>query len=254
MLSRHLVKYVLTAALRDRLIMVLFLMTVVGVALGVFLGSSAVIESDRFALVFSASGLRFAGAAGIILFVVFYVRRSFETRDVDFLLSRPLSRMSFIVSHAAAFSLIALMVAGLVTIVVFTISFHTQAGIGIWGVSLAAEFVIMANAALFFAMVLPSATAGAMASFGLYILARLMGEMLGIVNTGAYLPMYRLLALVMKFISLLVPRLDLMAQTSWLVYGSAGSGIGIGFILLQGVIYSALLAAAAAIDLSRRQF
>jgi hypothetical protein len=275
MLSWLLVKYVLTAALRDRLVLVLFIMVLVGAALSVFLGSSAVTESDRFALVFAAAGLRFAGVAGLVLFIVSYIRRAFESRDVDFLLSRPLSRVAFLCSHAAAFSLLALFVAVLVTISVFAIAPHhvaaatgawninpgaaadpqyAQRGIGLWGLSLAAEFIIMANAALFFAMVLPGATAGSMASFGLYVLARLMGELLGIVNTGAYSSGYHLLAAIMNVISLIVPRLDLMAQSSWLVYGAGGSAIGLGFIIAQCVIYSALLVLAAIIDLVRRQF
>ena len=272
MLSWPLVKYVLTAALRDRLILVLSIMVLVGAALSVFLGSSAVTESDRFALVFAAAGLRFAGVAGLVLFVVSYIRRAFESRDVDFLLSRPLSRVTFLCSHAAAFSLLAFFVAVLVTVSVFAVAPHhaaaatgswegpaaslenAQGGIGLWGLSLAAEFIIMANTALFFAMVLPGATAGSMASFGLYVLARLMGELLGIVNTGSYTAGYHLLAAVMKIISLIVPRLDLMAQSSWLVYGAAGSAIGAGFILSQCVIYSALLVLAAIIDLVRRQF
>ncbi len=255
MLSWTLVKYVMTAALRDRLMLVLALMVIVGGALSVFLGSSAVIEPDRFALVFAATGLRFAGAVGIILFIVFHIRRAFDSRDVEFLLSRPLSRTAFICSHALAFSLLALIVSGVVVVSIFAVSPHTAAsGVILWAASLAAEFVIMANAALFFAMVLPSATAGALASIGLYVLARLMGELLGIVYTGSYSYGYRYLALSMKIVSLIIPRLDLMGQSSWLVYGTHSSAVGIGYILAQGIVYSLLLASAALIDLVRRQF
>lgn len=255
MMSWPLVKYVLTAALRDRLMLVLSLMVLVGGALSVFLGSSAVIEQDRFALVFAAAGLRFASVVGLVLFVVFYVRRSFESRDIDFLLSRPISRSAFILSHSIAFSLLALIVGAAIGVSMLAVSLHyAVGGIGLWVLSLAAELVIMANAALFFAMVLPSATAGAMASIGLYILGRLMGELLGIVYTGAYFHGYRFLAMAMKLVSLIVPRLDLMAQSSWLIYGTSDSAIGVGFILAQGLVYSLLLTTAALIDLVRRQF
>jgi hypothetical protein len=255
MVSLPLVKYVLTAALRDRLMLVLALMVVVGGALSVFLGSSAVIEEDSFALVFAATGLRFAGTIGLILFIVFYIRRAFESRDIEFLLSRPVGRSAFIVSHAAAFSILALIVGAIVGISIIAVSpHHASGGLCLWTLSLEAEFVIMANAALFFAMVLPSATAGAMASVGLYVLGRLMGELLGIVYTGAYGQGYRFLAVAMKIISIIAPRLDLMAQSSWLIYGTADSTVGVGFILGQGIAYSTLLASAALIDLTRRQF
>lgn len=255
MLSWPLIKYVMTAARRDRLMMVLLLMVLVGGALSIFMGSSAINEQDRFALVFAATGLRFAGAASLILFIVFYIRRAFETRDIEFLLSRPVSRTAFICSHAAAFSILALIIGGVVALSMFGISpRHNAGGVVLWALSLEAEFVIMANAALFFAMVLPSATAGAMASIGLYVLGRLMGEILGIIYSGAYTHGYRFFALAMKPISMIVPRLDLMAQSSWLIYGTADSSIGPGYVLAQAVVYSLLLALAALIDLVRRQF
>lgn len=256
MVSWPLTKYVLTAALRDRLLLVFTLVVIVGGALSVFLGSSAVVEADKFALVFAAGGLRFAGAASLILFIVFYIRRAFESRDIEFLLSRPLSRTSFICSHALAFSTLALMVGAVVSLSMLAMSPHHHAteGMLLWALSMEAEFIIMANAALFFAMVLPSATAGAMASIGLYVLGRLMGEILGIIYTGAYSHGYRIFVLAMKPISMIVPRLDLMAQSSWLIYGLDDSSVGFGFIFAQGILYSMLLMSAALIDLKRRQF
>jgi len=104
MFSWPLVTYVLMAALRDRLIVSLIVLVAVGTSLSVFIGSSAILEKDQFALVFAAAGLRFAGVAGLVLFTVFYVRRAFDTKDIEFLLARPVSRFSFLFSHAVAFS------------------------------------------------------------------------------------------------------------------------------------------------------
>lgn len=253
--SWPLVTYVLMAALRDRLIVSLAILVIVGSSIAVFIGSSAVVEKALFAAVFTAAGLRFAGVAGLVLFVVFYLRRAFDTKDVEFLLARPLSRTGFLLSHAAAFSVLAVFMAGAVVLAV-AVLLPEGAGSGallLWGASLAAEFVIMANAALFFSMVLSSAVGGVMAAGALYVLARLMGEILGILDTAQELPFYSLLSTVMKAVSLIVPRLDLMGQTSWLLYG-AGGGIGLSFVLAQGVIYTAFLVCAALVDLTRRQF
>jgi hypothetical protein len=57
----------------------------------------------------------------------------------------------------------------------------------------------------------------------------------------------------MDFISLFMPRLDLMAQTSWLVYG-VGVSAHIPFILTQTIVYSLVLVLASLIDLHRKQF
>lgn len=248
------IKYVLAAAVRDRLIISLLVIIGLGAALSVFLGTAAYIEKYQFVLVFSAGSLRILSVLGLVLFCVFFIRRSFDNKDVDYLLSRPISRASFILSHAAAFSLIAILLA-LASSVAVCMTAPVTFGEGhvMWAISLMFELVIMANAALFFSMVLPSASTSAMVVFALYILSRIIGILLGIVSSGlAASPMMKGLAFTMKFISLIIPRLDLMAQTSWLLYGTGD--ITLIFICAQGIIFSALLVTAALVDLVRRQF
>jgi len=255
MISLPLIGYVMKAALRDKLFIALLIMIVCGTSLSIFIGSSAVVESRQFALVFAASGLRFASIIGLILFVVFYIRRAFDTREVDFLLSRPLSRPAFILSHSLAFTLLAIIVAIPVCLAVLWVAPERWSyGAFLWGASLIVEFIIMANAAFFFSMVIASAVGGAMSILGLYVLSRLMGQLLGIAAAGVSLKGGELLVNVMHVISLIVPRLDLMAQTTWLVYGAAGDHVNLAFIILQGIIYTSLLVTAALVDLVRRQF
>ena len=43
-----LTKYILTAAMKDRLFLLFLLLAVLGVSLSIFLGSSAVTEKDQF--------------------------------------------------------------------------------------------------------------------------------------------------------------------------------------------------------------
>ncbi len=253
MLSWPLVKYVLTAAVRDRLILSFFLLMVVGASMAIFLGSAAVTESDQFAIVFAASGLRFAGVVGLVLFVVFYLRRAFDSKDVEILLTRPVSRISFLLSHSAAFAILAAIVAGFVFLTVTAIAPQSVgAGHILWAFSLLVEYIIVVNVALFFAMVLPNAATGSLAVFAFYMLARIIGQILGIISAGVSMSGSGILGNVMHIISLIIPRLDLLTQTTWLVYGP--DQIGYGFILLQGVAYSALVIMAALVDLVKRQF
>ena len=125
--------------------------------------------------------------------------------------------------------------------------------LALWFVSLTAEYVMMANAALFFAMVLPGVASGTMATLGLYVLARLMGQLLGIAASDLSFPGAALLSILLNVISVVIPRLDLMAQSSWLVYGLDPT-VGFGFVLLQAAVFSFLVVCAAAVDLVRRQF
>jgi hypothetical protein len=253
--SRSLVYYVLMAAVRDRLILSLILFMAVGTCLAVFLGSSAVIEADQFALVFAASGLRLAGIAGLVLFAVFYTRRAFDTKDIDYLLSRPINRAGFILSHMAAFSLLAGGVALFAVVAAALLAGHSIiiSGFTVWAISLIVEFVIIINTALFFSMVLSSAAGASLAVIGLYVLSRMIGQIFGIIDAATAGKGAEFMGHVMQIVSLIVPRLDLMAQTTWLVYGP-GPHDSLVLILLQGIVYTALLAAASIFDLRRRQF
>jgi len=272
MISRHLIKYVLVAAMRDKLMMTLMLMTLLGAAIAVFMGSATVTEENSFSIVFGAGGLRILGVIGLVLFCTFYVRRSFENKEVEFLLSRPISRISFLLSHAAAFAILALFVASLMTFVVFVIGHSNLTGLLVWGMSISSEYIIMTVASLFFSMVLTSAAGSALATLGFYALCRMMGTVLGIVATSPQ-AMVAIMGSFMKIISIIIPRFDLMGQTSWLVYGVKGSAgitflsntsdyvvgfvqnVGLsGFILIQSILFVGLLLAAAAYDFYRREF
>lgn len=273
MISRPLVKFVLTAALRDKLVMTLVLMILVGAGVSVFLGSSGVTEQESFALVFGAGGLRFLGVIGLVLFVCFYMRRAFETKEVEFLLSRPISRMTFLFSHALAFTVLALVVTAVVTLAVSFLGKPNLGGLTTWGISIGVENILMTVSALFFSMVLSSAAGAALATLGFYVLCRLIGMLIGIAAQPPENIMIALLNNLMDVISVVIPRLDLMGQTSWLVYGVEGAGgialtdkagaytqglldlLGVhGFMLVQGGVFMALLLAAAAFDFARREF
>ncbi|AEP09851.1 hypothetical protein [Micavibrio aeruginosavorus] len=255
LLSWPLIQYVLTAAVRDRIVLALLLVVAVGASLSLFLGSAALIEDQVFALVFSAGGLRFAAVAGLVLFVVFHMRRSFDSKDVDYLLSRPISRTGFLVSHAVAFSVLAVAVAAVVGgTLMAMVPAAIGAGHALWVFSLAVELIIVVNVALFFSMVLPGAAAGTLAVFGFYVLARIIGQLLGIANKAFLGDDLSILGILMNAISVVIPRLDLMAQTTWLVYGTENSSIGYGFVALQGLVFTGLVLVAGLVDLRRRQF
>lgn len=254
MVSLPLTGYVLKAAVRDKMMVSFLVLVLVGISMGAFFGSAAATEADVFAMVFTAGSLRIAGVLGLILFIVFHMRRSFDTKDVDFLLTCPISRSTFLLSHSLAFTVIASVLALLITGSLLALNPHVWgAGFLLWAFSLFIEFIIMANVALFFSMVLPSAVSGAMSVLALYLLARLMGEFLGIIDRGINLFGFDEVSIMMQMISLIAPRLDLFAQTSWLIY-APDAVAGYLFTLAQGVSYTFLLLAAALIDLDRRQF
>jgi hypothetical protein len=249
-----LAKYVVTAAFRDKLFIGYILLIAIALSLSIFLGSSAITEKDQFSMVFAASGLRIAGVITLTLFIVFYLRRSFETRDVEYMLSRPVTRFQFLFAHALAFSSLATVIFLATSLAIFALSYnYCQAGQIMWAVSFWIELIIVAMVALFFAVYLSSAVISTLIIFAFYVLARLIGDILGIIEkAGETLP-FLVLEKIMLVVSIFIPRLDIMGQTSWLIYGVDG-GVGFPFLFLQGAIFSGLIFGAAYIDLNRRQF
>tara|TARA_B100001989_G_scaffold225404_1_gene180420 strand:+ start:201 stop:965 length:765 start_codon:yes stop_codon:yes gene_type:complete len=254
-MSPSLIKYVLIAALRDRLVLALFLVLVVGTSLSVFLGSSAIIEQDIFAVVFIAGSLRIAAVLGLCLFVIFFVRKSYDSKDVEFLLSRPIGRISFVLSYSMAFNIIAIMLSLAVLALVCGMNYLRQdfGGAWVWGLSLTVESIIMVNTAFFFALYMSSASNAAMALSAFYILARMMGQILGIIESKL-VESHVALDMMMNLVSILIPRLDLMAQNNWLIYGYSSDLFAIYFIIGQCLVFYFLIINAVLLDFIRRQF
>ena len=247
-------RYAFMAALRDKVILSFLVLVGVGISLSFFMGSATTLESKQFSVVYAANGLRLSGILSLTLFVIFYIRNAFENKDIEFLLSRPISRPVFILGHSFAFMALAALCALIVILsVFFMIPQEITTGHYVWACSLLFEYLIVVNVAMFFSMVLPSATMGALAVLAFYVLSRLMGQILGILDFGITIPFIHIMDTAMQVISLTIPRLDLYAQTSWLIYGVEGN-VGFTFFVFQGVAYSALLICASMIDLVRRQF
>jgi hypothetical protein len=249
-----LILYALKAAVRDRLILSFLTLLLVASSLSIFMGSAAVVEQDRFAVVYAAGSIRALNAAGLVLFIVFFIRRSFEAREIEFVLSRPVGRSALLISYWIAFLIIAIILALVSGVCVAMISPGLfSVGHGLWVLSLIAENMIVASAALFFSMVISSAASASFAVLGFYVLARMMSQVLGIIDARTHMIQSEILPAVMQGISMLMPRLDLMVQTSWLVYGPDPS-VNVYFIAMQGAVFSLILLVAAMIDLHRRQF
>jgi len=253
-MSLSLVQYVLKAALRDKLIIAMLVLIALTCSMSIFMASSAITEQDQFLAVYASGSLRILSVLGLVIFASFFVRKSFESKDVEFLLSRPISRISFILSYAFAFCILATII-GTASGVALLVMSPTLAiyPLFLWTLSIIVEAIIMINMAFFFAMIISSAASAVLAIFAFYALSRMMGQILGIIENGTAGPVSQALEVVMNIVSAITPRLDLMGQTSWLVYG-VGADVNLLFVAIQGSIFLFLLLTAALLDLALRQF
>ena len=254
-MSASLITYVLKAAIRDRLIIAMLVLIALTASMSIFMASSAITEQDQFLAVYSSGSLRILGVLGLVIFTAFFVRRSFDAKDVEFLLSRPISRVSFILSHAAAFSILGILVglASAIALLVISPDLFGEALL-LWTASVIAEAIIVVNMAFFFAMFLSSAATAVLAVLAFYVLSRMMGQILGILESGTAGPVMDGVQIAMNMVSALTPRLDLMGQSTWLVYGIDSSPIGLTLLAIQGSVFLFVVLVAALIDLVLREF
>ncbi len=250
-------RYVLITAVRDRMIAALLMALVAGVGGAVVLASSAIAEKREFGLAFGGELIRLILVLGLITFISFHIRRMYETREIEAILARPISRTTFVLAYFIAYALIALLLS-IAGPILLRVAFDADGpGLLEWGVSLVLEGGIVVAISLFCAMTLESATASVIASLGFYVLARSAAFFRAIVvnHTGTFDQpgINDVSGWILQAMATLVPRIDLFGQSRWLVYGPGG-GWGVKELLVQTAIYVPLLLAATIRDLHVKRF
>lgn len=243
---------VLITALRDRLFPSLLGLLAVATGVAIYLGSWALFEPAEATVVYVAGATRALVVFGLIVFTAFHIERLYETREIEAILSRALSRGRFIAAYwlglAAVAILMVLPIAGVVSI--FQLS---ATGALFWNISLVLEVLIVVAFALFAGLTLERAIPTVFASIGFYALARLVGLFSSLSELGRQGGINRVTNPLADAIGYMVPRLDLFGQTRWLVYGPE-AGEALTLLVVQTAVYVPLLLLAALFDLRRKHF
>lgn len=245
------VRLVLITALRDRLFVSLLGLEAVVLAAALFVGDSLFFEAQASALVFAAGAARVAVVLGVTIFVGFHIERLYDTREIEAILSRTISRGGFIASYWLG--LVAVAAVFIFPVVCFLALFH-MSGLGAvwWSVNLILESGIVLAFAMCVGVILERAIPTVFATAAFYALARLVSFLLGIVDNGQ-IELGQLSNPVMEAVAMVIPRLDLFCQTNWLVYG-LGPQDKFFIMPLQAALYVPLLLFMATFDLRRKDF
>ena len=179
--------------------------------------------------------------------------REIEDKGLELMLSLPISRAAHYLGRLAGFTacgaLIALVFAAPLLI------WAPPAAVALWGVSLAFESALIAAAALFFAMTLAQFVPALAATVGLYLLARSIGAIQAIeaagLNKDSDMKRERFAQHAADAIALVMPNLDGMTRTAWLLYEAPPAG-AYAAALTGAAIYIVLLSAAGLFDFYRR--
>jgi hypothetical protein len=246
-----LARFVLLEGWRSGLPLLALACIVLAAALAGFLAQVAITESHALQTALIATALRAAAVFLIGVHVVSSTLREMNDKGLELMLSLPLGRTTHFLGRLGGFAACgALLAAAFCAPLVLWAS---PGALALWGISLACECVLVAAAALFFATSLTQLVPAIAASAGLYLLARSMATVQAIAggpHMDASLASDSMRALT-QALGLVLPRLDTVTRTEWLVYGVpsySAAAAAVGGLCL----YAMLLAAAGLFDFHRK--
>jgi hypothetical protein len=219
--------------------------------LAMFLSQVALIETRSLQLAVAAALLRACAVFLVAVQVSASVMREVNDKGLELMLSLPLARASPYLGRLAGFSIMATILA--LVFALPLLAWADPGAVALWAISLALEGALVAAAALFFAMTLTQPVPAIAATAALYLLARSMAAIQAIAAGPLVDPSFTNQAarFAVEAVALLLPRLDAVTRTEWLLYAAPDAA---AFLAAIGalVVYVVLLAAAGLFDFHRR--
>jgi ABC-type transport system involved in multi-copper enzyme maturation permease subunit len=243
----------LLEAVRTRLLWLAVVIIVIAFGLAQFLNQVAITESREIQAALLAASLRVAAAFIVTVFVITSMVRELNDKIAELLLSLPVPRSAYFFGKFAGYAVAASILALLSALPL--VPFANSEGLILWTVSLVCELLIVTAVSLFcvlsFSQVVPAFAAVA----GFYLLSRSVAAMQTIAGATPQDPTFsdRAVKTIVELIALLLPALDRMTQTTWLLDSAPGAST-LGPVVGQTAVYLVLICSAALFDLYRRNF
>ena len=252
------VRYIFLTAQRDSLFFALAIGILLSCYFAFFISDAAIDENQQMAMVYAAGLSRVILVLGLIIFISFHIRRSFENREIDLMIVRPISRQKFILSFWLGYSVLALFLVLFTTLTVylFSVQMYEVKGVGsqqgflIWAGSLYLETLIVAALTIAASLILKSNVLAVMSCLGFYVLSRMAGFVLLIATKPGNDSVFHKSFFA---ISSLVPRFDFFGKTEWLLY-NVRSMNEVYLFIMQAAVYGLLLLTISIIDFKRKEF
>lgn len=253
MLSTNAARLVLIEARRGALPWLAAAGVLASIALAAFLSQAALTESRSLQLATVAALARLVAVFLTGAHVAASVVRDMNDKALELMLTLPAARASHYLGRFAGY-----VACGAVLAVLFAaplLLWAPPAAVAAWGFSLALECALVAAAALFFAVSLGQVVAAVATTAALYLLARTIGAIQAIaahpladVSAAQEVAQWAV-----RGVALLLPRLDTVTRTEWLLYGLPAPH---AFALALGgvLVYCALLLVAGLFDFQRESY
>ncbi len=251
------IRYILYTAIRDWLFAGILGALGLSIFISYFLGSTVMIEKDQMLIELTSASSRAVLIVGMIVFVCFHVRRAFENKEIELMLSRPITRGKFILGYWIGFCVVACLMLTIVAAFMLVFSKFSPEGLSLWITTMAFEIMIVTAFAVFASIILRSSVSSVLLCFGFYITSRMMGFFSYVLEKGTNSDIISFDYISQKVIwltSYLLPRLDLFSQSKWLTYGIDLQTQDWLLPIIQSLIYIPLLLVFATLDFNRKEF
>ena len=213
----------------------------------------AITDSHSYRLGIYAASSRVLMVACTVLFVATSVVRELADRAIDLTLSRPLSRSTWLLGRLTGFAAMVCCFA-LAASVPLAFTSSPLAAL-VWGLSLAAELMLVAAATLSCAVALSQVVASVLAVAAFYFLSRSIDAIVLMsrghtIDAGAWSSIF--IEQAVTGLAMLLPALSDYTQFAWL--SDAPTGLAaLPALTVQTFIYCLLLAAVGWFDFIRRE-
>ena len=182
------------------------------------------------------------------------IKRLFENREVEMMITKPISRAKIIIGFFAGFCILLIPIVLLVAVLLFSIS--NNFGLFLWCISFLFEAITVVSFTLFFALFIESPVFSLLLSISVYVMSRIIGSFIAYIHIGArineWFVFQSFVEIGIKVISVFMPRLDFCAKSSWLLGNIDYTMFFYG--IAQCVVYSALLLISSIFEFNRKNF
>ena len=239
-------------AVRSRLLWVMLALVVAGFALAEFLASIAITEDRAIQVGVLSAVWRIISVFLIGLAVISSLAREAADKGMDLLFSFPLDRAVYYFGKLGGFAAVAVIAA--VVIAPLLLLYAPLSAVLLWMLSLFCELILIICLSLFLVFTFSHVTVAVSGLMGIYVLARSI-ESFQLMARGPFFDSNSLadqfIAWFLQSLAYLLPSFSLFARADWLIDPATMSG-ALSEVVIQTVIYGALISAAALFDLYRK--
>lgn len=248
------VLHTLRAARRDRLFLGAMMSLIVTSAIAFFMGSTALVEQLEMKVVYTSTIGRIVTIIGMMIFICFHLKSMFDNREIDMIVSRPISRPQVVRGLFLGFVLLSLPMT--LVLVMVLLPFAQKVGLFFWAMSVLLECWVVVAFSMFFALLIRGTVFSLLMSIMTYTIARVIGSFIAYISFAHNIKeihVFQSLAeFLIKLLSILLPRLDLCGKSSWLIYGVQSDARMLLYGMAQSLIFTFLILLATIYDFRKK--